>query len=87
MGAPPTVEEFLDDLRSAFQEQSPSRPPPITYDDIERVEDGWTLDHGDYAETNLEGVVVTKDGRRFRVVAWCDTTGWGCQNDLEVTPC
>jgi hypothetical protein len=72
--------EFLDELDSAIGENG----APFVIGDVDRVEPGWTLDHGDYAETELAGVVVLKDGRRFSVTAWCDTTGWDCRSGLEV---
>jgi hypothetical protein len=56
---------------------------PFALDEVDRVEDGWMVDHGDYAETNIDGVVVLMDKRRFRVTGWCDTTGWDGRSGME----
>lgn len=74
-----SVQVFLDELASAIREHA----APFAIEDVASVEDGWKLDNGDYASTDIEGVVVLKDGRRFKVTGWCDTTGWDCRSGLE----
>lgn len=56
--------------------------PDITADRVAQVSLFWHED-GDYAETNVAAVVQLTDGSWAAVLAWCDTTGWGCQDGVE----
>ena len=79
MSGKTTEQQFLEELGYAMGENG----APFALDDVESVEPGYVLDFGDYAETTISGVVRLKDGRRFKVEGWCDTTGWDCQSGLE----
>ena len=39
---------------------------------------------GDYSEWS-GGFLLFTGHRYFYVTGWCDTTGWGCQDGIEVT--
>ncbi len=39
---------------------------------------------GDYAEWSGGFVLLLQDGRYAYVSGWCDTTGWGCQDGVDV---
>lgn len=55
----------------------------IAREDIESVEAAWG-ETGDYAEWSGGFVFRMRDGRRFYLTGWCDTTGWGCQDGTEL---
>ena len=48
-----------------------------------RVVKAWGLS-GDYAEWTGGFVLKLDDGRYAYLAGWCDTTGWGCQDGVEI---
>ena len=54
----------------------------ITPERIARIDASY-LNEGDYAETDLAALVELTDGTWAAVMAWCDTTGWGCQSGVQ----
>lgn len=41
-------------------------------------------EYGDCAEWNGGFLLRLKDGRHMYLTGWCDTTGWGCQDGIEL---
>jgi hypothetical protein len=54
----------------------------FTKDDIAEAISAWG-EQGDYAEWRGGFLLHLKDGRYAYVEGWCDTSGWGCQDDVE----
>lgn len=53
----------------------------ITADHIAHVDLIWR--EGDCCnETNMVALVELTDGTWAGLMAWCDTTGWGCEDDV-----
>jgi hypothetical protein len=54
----------------------------VTPERVARVDASWVVE-GDYSETNIAALVELTDGSWAAVMAWCDTTGWDCQSDVQ----
>jgi hypothetical protein len=52
--------------------------------DVKRVIAAYGVS-GDYAEWSGGFLMELKDGRYCYLTGWCDTTGWGCQDDAAIT--
>ena len=52
--------------------------------EFERVLAAWGV-HGEYAEWEGGFLLLTRQGRYTYLTGWCDTSGWGCQDDFELT--
>ena len=50
---------------------------------VVRVVKAWG-EHGDYAEWRGGFVMKLDDGRYCYLEGWCDTSGWGCQDGVEI---
>lgn len=55
---------------------------PFPREDVAHVEAAWGV-CGDCSEWEGGFVVRLKDGKRFYISGWCDTTGWGCQDGTD----
>jgi hypothetical protein len=56
----------------------------IERDAIKQVIAAWGIS-GDYSEWDGGFLMELKDGRFAYLTGWCDTTGWGCQDGVDVT--
>lgn len=55
---------------------------PTTIAEVEN----WHVDEGSYGpEHSAAGVFRMEDGTYAVFTAWCDTTGWGCQDGARIT--
>jgi hypothetical protein len=54
-------------------------------EDIETVHYGWGYSPEGYGSWTGGFILELKDGRFATLTGWCDTTGWGCQDGVEVT--
>lgn len=93
-----TIEELLADydFAEAFGEGSGGNTDktveafggvsdaPFSRSDVHEII-GTERQEGDYAETEVWGAFVLKDGRFAGVNASCDTTGWDCQANNTMT--
>ena len=50
---------------------------PVALDDLEEA---IAISNGENDETSWIGAFLLKDGRYLFLSAWCDYTGWGCQD-------
>lgn len=65
--------------------ESLERAPPLglSASDVAEVVAAWGRT-GDYAEWEGGFLLRLKDGRHAYLSGWCDTTGWGCQDGIDV---
>lgn len=82
---------YSDDWRCAFAaaDHHGVGPPktiavPIDCDDVLEVTDWW-VERGDYAEIDMCAIMRLTKGRWATLEAYCDTTGWGCQDGGEIS--
>lgn len=60
------------------------RADPIGLEDVVAVE-GWYAESPEgWGSLNLYALLELNDGRYAWIEAWCDTTGWGCQDAVTV---
>lgn len=55
----------------------------VTADRIAHVDLIWCEEGDCFAETDMAALVELTDGTWAGLMAWCDTTGWGCQDDVS----
>lgn len=81
------LEEMLDSYD--WQEAFPLAQPPDLVAGASCSKDEFTREDVEYVVGSVEGqnagdswlaVVKLKDGRYAFITAWCDYTGWGCQD-------
>ena len=58
---------------------------PLTIGDIVGIERWSVIARRDYADTDICGLVWLTGQRYAAVVAWSDSTGWGCQDSVRWT--
>jgi hypothetical protein len=51
----------------------------LNYEDVKEVVHVWAVSPEGWGSMDIELVLALKDGRFAYFSAWCDTTGWGCQ--------
>jgi hypothetical protein len=56
----------------------------ISREDIETVHYAWGYSPEGYGSWEGGFILELKDGRFATLTGWCDTTGWGCQDGVEV---
>lgn len=54
-------------------------------EDIETVHYAWGYSPEGYGSWTGGFILELKDGRFAKLTGWCDTTGWGCQDGVEIT--
>lgn len=86
-----TPEEFRDNTGipsfiPGYGAEWPDTSKAIGFDlaDVTEVVFASEID-GDYGESDCNAIVRTADGWFWFVAAWCDSTGWGCQDGTSVT--
>lgn len=84
------------DWQQCFDYGSPARlvtaadlPAPtdrqITADDIEEVEAWCGTSPDGWGSVDIVALLRLTDGQHAALIAWADTTGWGCQDEVEWT--
>lgn len=56
----------------------------ISPDEVESVVASWGVS-GDYAEWWGGFLMHMQNGQYHYLTGWCDTSGWGCQDGVDVT--
>ena len=75
-----TLENFVDDLPSAFEYGSVVHGEVTEEELVAARWDHWFYDSPEgYGSTDMHGLGQLRDGRWVALEGWADTTGWGCQ--------
>jgi hypothetical protein len=64
--------------------ESVSGAAEFTSEDVAECLAAWGETGDDSLEWKGGFVLRLKDGRYAYLTGWCDTSGWGCQDDIEV---
>ncbi len=56
----------------------------FTRESIEKVHYAWGYSPEGWGSWGGGFILELKDGRFVTLTGWCDTTGWGCQDGVEV---
>ena len=78
----PSDDGWGSDYSGTYSVVDGSKVDDVTAARIARTDASWSED-GDCAETSLAALVELTDGSWAAVMAWCDTTGWGCRSDVQ----